>query len=67
MKLPLIIRPEAELDVRRTHEYLRELGPGLATRFTAEVRDLFGRIESRPELYGRVWQDVRAARLKKLR
>jgi toxin ParE1/3/4 len=31
------------------------------------VREVLERIELMPELYGAIWQDVRAARLKKLR
>lgn len=33
----------------------------------ADAGEIFQRIETQPESYGRVWQDVRAARLKKLR
>ena len=66
MSLRLIVRPEAEEDLREVHAYLQESRPGLAEWFRSELRGLFERIESRPELYGRVWQDVRAALLKKL-
>jgi toxin ParE1/3/4 len=31
------------------------------------VREVLERIEAMPELYGVVWQDVRAARLRKFR
>jgi plasmid stabilization system protein ParE len=31
------------------------------------VHHVLERIESMPEMYGRVWQDVRAARLRKFR
>ncbi len=31
------------------------------------MREVLERIEAMPELYGAVWQDVRAARLKKFR
>jgi plasmid stabilization system protein ParE len=66
MSLPLIVRPEAEDDLRQVHAHLQDSRPGLAERFRSELRGLFERIESRPELYGRAWQDVRAALLKKL-
>ena len=67
MNLPVIIRPEAEADLRQAHEYLQESRPALAARFLLEFREVLDRIEYQPELYGCVWNDVRAARLKKLR
>lgn len=67
MSLPIIVRPEAEEDLRQAHEYLQASWPALAGRFLVEVREVLERIEAQPELYGRVWKDVRAARLKKLR
>lgn len=56
MNLRVIIRPEAEDDLRQAHEYLQESRPALATAFLIEFREALERIES-----------VRAARLKKLR
>jgi plasmid stabilization system protein ParE len=41
--------------------------PGLGNRFVAQVQEILVRLESMPEIYGIVWQDVRAARLKKFR
>ncbi len=40
---------------------------GLGDRFVARVREVLERIESMPEIYGPVWQDVRAAPLRKFR
>lgn len=67
MSLPLILRPEAEEDLRRASEHLDSLQVGLGSRLVAGPGELFERIETQPELYGRVWQDVRAARLQRLR
>jgi len=39
----------------------------LGVRFVARVREVLERIEAMPELYGLIWQDVRAARLRKFR
>jgi hypothetical protein len=38
---------------------------GLGRKFLARLREVLERIEALPELYGLVWQDVRAARLRK--
>ena len=67
MNPPLIIRPEAENDIQTTHDALDEIQTGLGRRFLARLAELFQRLESMPELYGFVWQDVRAARLKQFR
>ena len=67
MSLPVILRPEAVTDLQKTYEELERARAGLSKRFLMRVREVLERIESFPELYGVVWQDVRAARLKKFR
>src|SRR5688572_22759533 len=67
MSLPVILRPAAEADIQTTHDELEQLQPGSGGRFVARVREVLERIESMPEMYGLVWQDVRAARLRRFR
>jgi toxin ParE1/3/4 len=67
MSLPVILRPEAEEDLQRTRDDLELARTGLGDRFLSEVQSIFDRLESMPEMYGTVWQDVRAVRLKRLR
>ncbi len=67
MSLPVILRPAADADIQTTHDELEQGRAGLGGRFVARVREALERIESMPELYGVVWQDVRAARLRKFR
>lgn len=67
MSLPVILRPDADTDIQAIHDELEQVQSGLGNRFVARVREILERIESMPELYGVVWQDVRAARLKKFR
>jgi plasmid stabilization system protein ParE len=67
MSLPVILRPLAEADIEATHDELEQLQAGLGARFIARVRETLERIEAMPEMYGLVWQDVRAARLRKFR
>jgi toxin ParE1/3/4 len=67
MSLPVILRPAADADVQATHDELDQSQAGLGARFVARVREVLERIESMPEMYGLVWQDVRAARLRKFR
>jgi len=67
MTLPVILRPEAEADVQAAHDALEQSRAGLGAQFAARVREVLEQIEFMPEMYGVVWQDVRAARLKKFR
>jgi plasmid stabilization system protein ParE len=67
VSLPVILRPDAEVDVRATHAELNAVRAGLGAQFAARLREVLERIEAMPELYGVVWQDVRAARVKKFR
>jgi len=67
MSLPVILRPAADADIQPTHDELERAQAGLGDRFVARVREVLERIESMPEMYGPVWQDVRAARLRKFR
>ncbi len=67
MSRPVILRPPADADIQATHADLEQTQPGLGDRFVARVRDVLERIEAMPEMYGLVWQDVRAARLRKFR
>jgi toxin ParE1/3/4 len=65
--LPVILRPAADADIQATYDELEQSQADLGARFVARVREVLERIESMPEMYGLVWQDVRAARLKKFR
>lgn len=45
----------------------RHRKPVLGRRFVLGTRELLERIEANPEMYGLVWQDIRAVRLKRFR
>lgn len=65
MSLPLILRPAAEADIQATYEELEQVQAGLGDRFVARMRETLERIEAMPGMYGFVWRDVRAVRLRK--
>ncbi len=67
MSLSVILRPAADADIQATHDELEQLQVGLGDRFVSRVREVLDRVEAMPEMYGLVWQDARAARLKKFR
>ena len=67
MSPPVIIRPVAEEDIQTIHDALEQVQTGLGRRFVGRLREVLQRVESTPGLYGVVWQDVRAARVKQFR
>lgn len=67
MSLPVILRHEAEFDLQEARDQLNAVRFGLGNQFLARVREVLARIETMPELHGKVWEDVRAARLKQFR
>ena len=67
MSLPVILRHEAEVDVQEARDQLEAVRVGLGNQVLSRVREVLARIEKMPELHGKVWQDVRAARLKQFR
>ncbi len=67
MILPVILRREAEVDIQGARDQLEAARVGLGNQVLARVREVLTRIETMPELHGKVWEDVRAARLKQFR
>lgn len=67
MSLPVILRHEAEADIQVARDQLEAVRVGLGNQLLARVREVLARIEMMPELHGKVWEDVRAARLKQFR
>ena len=67
MSLPVILRHETEVDIQEARDQLESIRVGLGNQVLARVREVLARIEKMPELHGKVWEDVRAARLKQFR
>ena len=67
MTTPVILRPEAECDARTIHADLERIQSGLGDRFVRHLKDLLNRIEVMPKIYAILWEDVRAARVKRFR
>ena len=67
MSLPVILRHEAEVDVQEARDRFEAIRVGLGNQVLARFREVLARIEKMPELHGKVWEDVRAVRLKQFR
>jgi len=67
VSLPVILRHEAEVDIQGARDELEAVRVGLGNQVLARLREVLARIEKMPELHGKVWEDVRAARLKQFR
>ncbi len=63
----MLLRPLAEADVAEIFGGLEFIRAGLGKRFLSRLRGVLERIEWMPEMFGVVWQDVRAVRLRKFR
>lgn len=64
MSLPVVLRPEASRDAEEARDYLEGQRAGLGQAFLDRLNDTIGQIGAMPQLFGVVWRNVRAARLR---
>ena len=65
MSLPVILRPEALQDLQDARDWYEQQRPGLGAIFAPHAAAAFDGIGQFPELHGLVWQDVRAAPIRR--
>jgi plasmid stabilization system protein ParE len=65
MSLPVVLRPEATRDAEEARDYLDAQRAGLGQAFLDRLNEALGWIGVMPEMYGVVWRNVRAARLRR--
>ncbi len=65
MALPLIIRPEAELDVESSAVWYERQQPGLGSRFVDGLNEVFARITETPLQFPQLDKGVRRALLRR--
>ncbi|MDX2037249.1 MAG: type II toxin-antitoxin system RelE/ParE family toxin [Isosphaeraceae bacterium] len=65
MKLPLILRPEAVEDLLSTRDWYDKQRVGLGDEFTAEASAALDGLSAAPGLFGVIWEDTRACRLRR--
>ncbi|MCI0460959.1 MAG: type II toxin-antitoxin system RelE/ParE family toxin [Gemmataceae bacterium] len=65
MTLPVVYLPEAQDDIDAAYAYYEQCLAGLGDRFLEALRDCVSRIADAPEMYGIVYQDIRAAPLRR--
>jgi plasmid stabilization system protein ParE len=63
----LILRPPAKADLLIAIESLAAVSNRVKNRFMLRLDELFERVESMPEMYGIVWRNVRAAKVKRFK
>ena len=64
MSLPVVLRPEASQDAQEARDHYKALRVGLGQTFLDRLDEVLTRISAMPKLYGVVWRNVRAARLR---
>lgn len=57
--MKVILRPVAEVDVNEAADFYALISPALARAFVDGLRDQLARLASNPELYQRVFGEVR--------
>lgn len=65
MNLPLIVNPEAEADLADARAWYDRQRAGLGDVLLERVEEVFTRLQRTPELYGKVFQDLRIARVRR--
>jgi plasmid stabilization system protein ParE len=65
VNLPLIVNPEAEADLVDAKSWYDDVRPGLGDEFLRDVEDVLGGIRRMPELYGKVFQNLRLVLLRR--
>ena len=65
MSLPVVLRPEASRDAEEERDHLEAQQLSLGQAFLDRLREALVRIGDMPRMYGVVWRNVRAARLRK--
>ena len=64
MSLPVVLRPAASRDAEEARDYLDAQRAGLGQAFMDRLNEELARIGALPEMYGVIWRNVRAARLR---
>jgi plasmid stabilization system protein ParE len=64
MSLPVVLRPEASQDAEEARDHLEAQQADLGQAFLDRLNETLTGIGAMPELYGIVWRNVRAARLR---
>jgi plasmid stabilization system protein ParE len=65
VSLPVVLRPEASRDAGEAQDYFDAQQAGRGQAFLDRLNEVLARIGALPEMYGIVWQNVRAARLRR--
>lgn len=65
MSLPVVVRAAARVDIQDGRDWFEQQRAGLGREFVTEVLKVLERIEAMPQMYGLVWQQVRATGVKR--
>jgi plasmid stabilization system protein ParE len=65
MSQPVVLRPAAIADINFIYDELQQILPGLGEKFSDRLQEVLEHIERNPNLYGVVYRDVHAVRLRR--
>ena len=55
----IVVRPEAEEDIRDAYHYYEECSKGLGSDFLLSVDAILSRIKRNPEMFQKTYKDIR--------
>ena len=61
----IIVRPEAEKDIKEAYQYYEECSVGLGADFLLSVDAILSRIQRNPELFQKIYKDLRRGLLER--
>ena len=62
---PLLVKPRAILMTKDAYDWYEAQKPGLGEEFLSELDDIYQKIKSHPEYFGKIKKDYRQAALKR--
>jgi len=65
MSLPIILRPQAEADLKDARDWYATQSPGLEIAFAESVDHVLERIAAMPQKYAVVFRDLRRGKLRR--
>jgi len=65
MRYKLIIRPEAEQDIRQAHSWYEQQNKGLGLSFVASLDAAFSNIQRSPLIYAKIHKYIRRALIRR--
>ena len=65
MSLPLVVQPEAELDIDQAYDHYKSVHQPIAARFREELLKAVALVQEHPAMFAVVHRDIRRAQVRR--